>query len=246
MSIILITNDDGVDAPGLAALHEALRDIGQVVRIAPDRDQSGAGHALTLNHPLRIKQRGPDIWSVDGTPTDCINMGIFHVLDERPVLVVSGINPTPNLGDDITYSGTVSAAFEGTLLDIPSFAMSCDAGPGSHMFEQAAAIAVTVARRVLADGLPPGTLLNINVPRTASKGFKVARQGQRQYKEGIVERTDPMGRQYYWIGGSSPEWTEDPHSDHAAFQAGYVSITPLRLDLTHHEVLADMAALWET
>ena len=246
MSTILITNDDGVDAPGLAALDDALADLGRVIRIAPDRDQSGAGHALTLNHPLRIKQLGPAAWSVDGTPTDCVNMGIFHVLQERPALVVSGINPTPNLGDDITYSGTVSAAFEGTLLQVPSFAVSCDTGPGPDSFAQAARVAATVARGILDDGLPEGTLLNVNVPRRESRGFRLARQGRRQYEEGIVERTDPMGRQYYWIGGSPPRWTDDPKSDYAALQAGYVSITPLRLDLTHYEVMEALASRWES
>ena len=246
MGTILITNDDGVDAPGLAALREALAGLGTVVCIAPDRDQSGAGHALTLNHPLRIKQIGAGIWSVDGTPTDCVNMGVFHLLDKKPALIVSGINPSHNLGDDITYSGTVSAAFEGTLLGVRSFAISCEAGRGPEPFAQAARVAATVARRVLNEGLPVNTLLNVNVPRSNGQGFRLTRQGRRLYQEGIVERTDPKGRQYYWIGGTPPDWKEDPESDYAAVQAGYVSITPLRFDLTHYEVMEEMAARWES
>ena len=245
MPTILITNDDGVDAPGLVALHRALQPLGEVVRVAPDRDQSGAGHALTLNHPLRIKQVGEAVHVVDGTPTDCINLGIFHLLTRRPDLVVSGINPSPNLGDDITYSGTVSAAFEGTLLGVPSFAISYDGGSGRVRFDRPAALAANVARRVLAEGLPENTLLNVNVPREGEKGVRVTHQGRRVYSEGVVERIDPMGRQYYWIGGVPPEWQDDPKSDHAAVKAGYVSITPLRLDLTHYGVLESMAAQWE-
>jgi len=244
MPILLITNDDGVDAPGLAALHAALAPLGTVVRVAPDRDQSGSGHALTLNHPLRIKEIAAQVYAVDGTPTDCVNLGILHLLGKRPDLVVSGINPSPNLGDDITYSGTVSAAFEGTLLGVPSFAVSFDGGPGRPDFTAPAAVAARVARRVLDTGLPPDTLLNVNVPRVADAPVRFTRQGRRQYAEGVVERIDPMGRQYYWIGGVPPIWEEDPASDHAALRSGFVSITPLRLDLTHHDVLASLAASW--
>jgi 5'/3'-nucleotidase len=246
MPVILITNDDGVDAPGLVALHRALAALGDVVRVAPDRDQSGSGHALTLNHPLRIKALGEGIYAVDGTPTDCVNLGIFHLLKERPGLVVSGINPSPNLGDDITYSGTVSAAFEGTLLGVPSFAVSFDAGPGPVSFESPSAVAGAIARRILAEGLPRGTLLNVNVPGSGGGRVRVTRQGRRVYSEGVVERVDPMGRQYYWIGGVPPTWEDDSASDYAALRAGYVSITPLRLDLTHHEALPALAARWET
>ncbi|MCZ6650269.1 MAG: 5'/3'-nucleotidase SurE [Acidobacteria bacterium] len=245
MPSILLTNDDGVDAPGIVALHRALGEIGDVLRVAPDRDQSGAGHALTLNSPLRIRQVGEDAHAVDGTPTDCVNLGIFQLLDRRPDLVVSGINPTPNLGDDITYSGTVSAALEGTLLGVPSFAISCDGGPGRVCFQQAAGVACEVARRILRDGLPGDMLLNVNVPREASRGFRVARQGRRIYTEGVVERIDPMGRLYYWIGGVAPEWRDDPSSDYAALKAGHVSLTPLRIDLTQESVLAELASRWE-
>lgn len=246
MPSILLTNDDGVDAPGIVALHQALSSIGDVLRVAPDRDQSGAGHALTLNSPLRIRQVGDKAHAVDGTPTDCVNLGIFRLLDRLPDLVVSGINPTPNLGDDITYSGTVSAALEGTLLGVPAFAISCDGGPGTVCYRQAAKIAGEVARRILRDGLPGDMLLNVNVPREPSRGFKVARQGRRIYTEGVVERIDPMGRLYYWIGGVAPQWRNEPESDYAALKAGYVSLTPLRIDLTQESVLADLASTWES
>jgi 5'-nucleotidase len=245
MPSILLTNDDGVDAPGIVALHRALADLGEVVRVAPDRDQSGAGHALTLNHPLRIRQVGEAAYAVDGTPTDCVNLGIFHLLKQRPDLVVSGINPSPNLGDDITYSGTVSAALEGTLLGVPSFAVSYDGEPGRARFDEPARVAVEVARRVLSDGLQADMLLNVNVPREPARGLKVTHQGRRVYAEGVVERVDPMGRQYYWIGGVPPEWQDDAGSDYAAVQAGWVSLTPLRIDLTHHEMLKSLAEAWE-
>jgi 5'-nucleotidase len=242
MPTILLTNDDGVDAPGIIAMHRALEKIARVIRVAPDRDQSGSGHALTLNHPLRIKQVGENAHAVDGTPTDCVNLGILHLLDQRPDMVVSGINPTPNLGDDITYSGTVSAAMEGTLLGVPSFAISCDGEPGRVRFAQAARVGVEIAERILAHGLPGDMLLNVNVPRDESLGLRVTRQGRRVYNEGIVERIDPMGRQYYWIGGVAPEWTDSPGTDHAAVKAGHVSLTPLRLDLTQEAVLDELRA----
>jgi 5'-nucleotidase len=245
MPTILLTNDDGVDAPGIIALHRALDEIASVVRVAPDRDQSGSGHALTLNNPLRIKQVGESAHAVDGTPTDCVNLGIFHLLDERPDLVVSGINPSPNLGDDITYSGTVSAAMEGTLLGVPSFAISCDGEPGRLSFDQAAEVGVGIARRILEHGLPGDMLLNVNVPRDESKGLRVTRQGRRAYNEGIIERIDPMGRQYYWIGGVAPEWHDAPDTDYAAVMSGHVSLTPLRIDLTQEEVLDELTA-WST
>ena len=245
MPTILLTNDDGVDAPGIIAMHRALEKIARVIRVAPDRDQSGSGHALTLNNPLRIKQVGESAHAVDGTPTDCVNLGIFHLLDERPDLVVSGINPSPNMGDDITYSGTVSAAMEGTLLGVPSFAISCDGEPGRVRFDQAARVGVEIAGRILAHGLPGDMLLNVNVPRDESLGMRVTRQGRRVYNEGIIERVDPMGRQYYWIGGVAPEWHDAPGTDYEAVKGGHVSLTPLRIDLTQEEVLDELTSWCE-
>jgi len=237
---ILVTNDDGIAAPGLHVLARELAALGEVTIIAPDREQSASSHALTLHRPLRVNRQGERLYSVDGTPTDCVNLGILNLLTERPRLVVSGINRGMNLGDDITYSGTVAAAFEGTLLGIPSFAISQDVENGEEVFDRAAAVAALLARRILDCPLPAGTLLNVNVPRVELKGTRLTRQGRRTYHQGVVERTDPSGRQYYWLGGIPPQWDEDPDSDFAAIREGYVSLTPLHLDLTHYPLLTEL------
>ena len=249
MPTSLVTNDDGLGAPGLTALARALARVGRVVIVAPDRDQSAVSHNITLTHPLRVRRHADDVYSVDGTPTDCVNLGIFNLLSKGVDLVVSGINRGFNLGDDVTYSGTVAAAFEGRLLGYPSFAVSRallptqdpDATPWPHeieeSYEPAASFAADLAARVLAEGMPEDTLLNVNVPLPPLRGVRVSRLGRRIYKEGVIERIDPSGRQYYWIGGSPPEWIEDPRSDHAAVSEGCVSVTPLHLDLTHDRVM---------
>ncbi|HKY34028.1 MAG TPA: 5'/3'-nucleotidase SurE [Candidatus Polarisedimenticolia bacterium] len=254
MTTILVTNDDGIGVPGLTVLARALSEVGRVVVVAPDRDQSAVSHALTLTHPLRVRRHAADVYSVDGTPTDCVNLGVFNLLSKQVDLVVSGINRGYNLGDDVTYSGTVAAAFEGTLLGYPSIAVSraplppvdVEATPWPHElernYEAAAAFAAQLARKVLAEGMPPGTLLNVNVPLPPLEGVSCTRLGRRVYKEGVVERLDPTGRQYYWIGGSPPEWMEDPRSDHAAVSAGRVSVTPLHLDMTHDASLTVIEA----
>ena len=245
MTTILVTNDDGVDAPGLTTLAEALGAVGHVVVVAPDRDQSAVSHALTLTRPLRVKRHAQNVYSVDGTPTDCINLGIFSLVGKKVDMVVSGINRGYNLGDDITYSGTVSAAFEGTLLGIPSLAISRASRsatgfreanwphePG-ETYREAAAIAVDMARRTLENGMPDNTLLNINVPLPPLRGIRCTRLGKRAYTEGVTKRIDPSGREYYWIGGPPPKWTEDARSDYSAITEGCVSVTPLHLDLTN-------------
>jgi 5'-nucleotidase len=237
---ILVTNDDGIAAPGLHVLARGLAALGEVTIIAPDREQSASSHALTLHRPLRVNRQGERLYSVDGTPTDCVNLGILNLLAERPRLVVSGINRGMNLGDDITYSGTVAAAFEGTLLGIPSFAISQEVEEGEEAFDRAAGVAALLARRILDRPLPAGTLLNVNVPRAELKGTRLTRQGRRTYHQGVVERTDPSGRQYYWLGGIPPRWDDDPDSDFAAIREGYVSLTPLHLDLTHYPLLTEL------
>ena len=237
---ILVTNDDGIAAPGLQILARELSTVGEVTVIAPDREQSASSHALTLHRPLRVNRSAERLFSVDGTPTDCINLGILNLLGERPKLVVSGINRGMNLGDDITYSGTVAAAFEGTLLGVPSFAVSQEVDEAGESFEQAARLAALLARRILVSPLPPGTLLNVNVPKVAVRGTRLTRQGRRTYHQGVVERTDPSGRQYYWLGGIPPRWDEDPESDFAAIRDGFVSVTPLHLDLTHYPLLGEL------
>jgi 5'/3'-nucleotidase len=241
--VILVTNDDGVHAAGLAALAAALADLGEVYVVAPDREQSAVGHALTLHRPLRVDQLGERRFAVNGTPSDCVNLGILGLLPERPVLVASGINHGSNLGEDVTYSGTVSAAMEGTLLGVLSMAVSLSEPDGSG-FDEAGAVARAVATRLLVEGVPPLTLVNVNVPRGAVKGVRVARLGHRVYSEKAVRETDPRGRPYYWIGAGPPVWEEDGDSDIAAVHNGYAAVTPLHLDLTHHGALRGMAG-WE-
>lgn len=253
MTTILVTNDDGIGVPGLTVLARALSALGRVVIVAPDRDQSAVSHALTLKQPLRVRRHSEDAYSVDGTPTDCVNLAVFNILGKKLDLVVSGINRGYNLGDDVTYSGTVAAAFEGTLLGYPSIAVSRAAltesgfsGPNwphdpEETYESAAAFAALLARRVLANGMPEDTLLNVNVPLPPLRGVRVTRLGRRVYTEGVIERLDPSGRQYYWIGGAPPEWTHDPRSDHAAVSDGCVSVTPLHLDLTHDRVMEELS-----
>jgi len=243
-AVILVTNDDGVHAAGLAALAAALDDLGDVYVVAPDREQSAVGHALTLHRPLRVTQVGERRYAVNGTPSDCVNLAVLGLLPERPVLVASGINHGSNLGDDVTYSGTVSAAMEGTLLGVPSMAVSRnESGEGS--FEGAGAVARLVASRVLVEGLPPKTLLNVNAPREPAGGIRMTRLGHRVYREKIVQETDPRGLPYYWIGAGPPEWNEDEGSDISAVNRGFASVTPLHLDLTHHGALSRMTD-WES
>lgn len=246
MPFILITNDDGVHAPGLAALYEAVQPLGRTVIIAPTRDNSAASHSLTMDRPLRVRQINEHTHTVDGTPTDCITIGISKILSHRPDLVVSGINPGGNLGDDISYSGTVSAAMEGTMLGIPSMAVSL-AGEAPFLFASAATIAARVAARVLEQGLPRDTLLNVNVPNRPLEeiaGLCFTRQGRLSYDNAIHETKDPWGRPHYWIGGGTPSWDNGRDSDAQAVASGRVSITPLHLDLTNYDALALLRRTW--
>jgi 5'-nucleotidase len=242
-AVILVTNDDGVHAAGLDALAGALGELGEVYVVAPDREQSAVGHALTLHRPLRVTQMGERRFSVNGTPSDCVNLAVLGLLPERPVLVASGINHGSNLGDDVTYSGTVSAAMEGTLLGVTSMAVS-QADAGKAGFEGAAVVARLVASRLLVEGLPAKTLLNVNVPGGPADGIRMTRLGHRVYREKLVQEVDPRGQPYYWIGAGPPEWAEDEGSDIAAVQRGLASVTPLHLDLTHYGALGRMGD-WE-
>ena len=241
MAVLLVTNDDGVHAQGLAALAGALEDLGEVHVLAPEREQSACGHALTLHRPLRVHRWAERRHSVNGTPSDCVNLGVLGFLPERPVLVVSGVNHGSNLGDDVTYSGTVSAAMEGTLLGVPSIAVSLVDG---DEFDHAARVARHVVMRALVSGLPPMTLLNINVPGGVPKGVRLTRLGHRVYSGKIVEQADPRGRPHYWIGAGPPAWEALEGTDMGAVHEGYASVTPLHLDLTHHRALAQMTD-WE-
>jgi 5'-nucleotidase len=238
MALILVTNDDGVHAPGLAALAEAMEPLGEVWVVAPEREQSACGHALTLHRPLRPHQWGERRFALNGTPSDCVNLGVLGFLPERPVLVASGVNHGSNLGDDVTYSGTVSAAMEGTLLGVPSVAVSLMDGGDVAM---AARVARLVAMRVLVEGLPAKTLLNVNVPREAPRGIRFTRLGHRVYAGKVVEQNDPRGRVHYWLGGGPPEWEVLEGTDMGAVHEGFVAVTPLHMDLTNHRALAVMA-----
>lgn len=241
MTIILVTNDDGVHARGIEALAEAMEPLGEAWIVAPDREQSGASHSLTLHHPLRVNRVGERRFSVEGTPTDAVYVGVAAgVLPGRPDLVVSGINHGGNLGEDVTYSGTVSAAMEGTLLGIPSIAFSL-ATKKELEFGPAARFAARLAARVLKEGMPPDTLLNVNVPRGVDPDrlpYRITQQGRRRYTGSLDKRTDPRGRPYFWIGGDDAAIEAVPGSDYEAVYERIISITPLHLDLTNHGSMA--------
>jgi 5'-nucleotidase len=238
VALILVTNDDGIHAAGLSALAETLVELGEVWVIAPEREQSACGHALTLHRPLRVTSMGERRFALNGTPSDCVNLGVLGYMPERPVIVVSGINHGSNLGDDVTYSGTVSAAMEATLLGVPAVAVSLlDGGD----LADAAAVARLVAIRVLVDGLPRKTLLNVNVPAQRPRGIRLTRLGHRVYSDKIVEQSDPRGRTHYWIGAGEPAWEALEGTDMGAIHEGYVSVSPVHLDLTNHAALARMS-----
>lgn len=246
MPRILVTNDDGIYSEGLKKLADACREHGEVLIVAPDREQSAASHALTLNRPLRLLQIEKDSWVVDGTPTDCVNLAVLKLMKEaRPDLIVSGINFGPNLGDDVTYSGTISAAFEGALLNIPSIAFSALVGK-NFSFDRCAVFAGDLVRIALEEHRDPRVILNVNFPLGEFAGVRVTRLGRRIYSEGVIERLDPRGRKYYWIGGEPPIWHPGEGTDFEAIEKGYIAITPLHLDLTHHESIPRLKSLEET
>ncbi|MEO8605874.1 MAG: 5'/3'-nucleotidase SurE [bacterium] len=241
---ILISNDDGIRAAGIRALEAALAPLGDVWVVAPDREQSAASHSLSLYRPLRVEQLDERHFAVDGTPTDSVNLAINGIMKPKPDLVVSGINHGGNLGDDVTYSGTVSAAMEGTLLGIPSIAVSLVSRQATD-FAPAAEFAARLVGVVCQRGLPRDTLLNVNVPALPADqllGFRITRQGKRRYGDAIVEHLDPRGRKYYWIGGEDLGFVPDEGTDCSTVASGYISVTPLHLDLTNH---ASIAALTE-
>jgi len=243
MPIILVTNDDGYRSEGIRALAEALRPLGDVVTVAPVDEASAIGHALTLRRPLRLEHVGKGVYGVDGTPTDCVNIAVTQVLKQLPDLVVSGINKGWNLGDDVTYSGTVAGALEGALLGVPSLAVSLRAAPGGYDFSHAARAAVTFAGPMLKRVFAIRTFLNINVPHGRPKGVRVTVQAKRNHITSVMERHDPKGRPYFWIDEGQDEWQPHDRSDHQAVRDGYVSVTPLHPDLTAHQALSRLEAL---
>ncbi len=257
---ILLTNDDGIFSEGLKLLAEALAGLAEVIVVAPDREQSASSHSLTLNRPLRMQCIREHWYAVDGTPTDCVNLAVQGLLKEEPPdLVVSGINFGLNLGGDVTYSGTVSAAFEASMHKLPGIAFSQEVGEGSPRrgangttprrgtsetspFRAAAELAREVVAVLIADELPADLLLNVNFPTGAPLGVRWTRLGRRSYKQTVVEKLDPKGRKYYWIAGT-PEWEHGTGTDYEALMAGYVSVTPLHLDLTDYPGLENPGPL---
>jgi len=238
--IILVTNDDGVRTPGLKTLAEHATALGEVYVVAPASEQSGVGHSLTLLHPMRIHEVEPRVIAVEGTPTDCVLLAYHRLLPEKPALVFSGINYGYNLGDDVTYSGTVSAAFEATLLGVPAIAVSTERDEKKTHFDVAAKFAIKIARRALKEGLPEDTLLNVNVPNLQAgkiKGVEVTRTGRCAYGDVIVEKKDPRGRPYFWIGTNDTQWDKAGGTDFEAIRNDKISITPIHLDLTNHAAI---------
>jgi 5'-nucleotidase len=232
MPRILVTNDDGVRSPGIRALADALAALGDVTIVAPTREASAIGHALTLHHPLRLEHLAGSTYALDGTPTDCVNIAVAAVLKGLPDLVVSGINKGLNVGDDVTYSGTVSGALEGALLGVQAIAVSLEQASAEWDFGHAAGAARDAAAALLAQPLPARTFLNVNVPRGAPHGTRLTVQGKRNHATTVTERRDPRGRPYFWIGEGQDEWIPNGESDYEAIRAGYVSVTPLHSDLT--------------
>lgn len=236
--LALLTNDDGINAKGLLTLKRELSLIGQVWVVAPDREQSATSHSLTLQYPLRINKIADKFYTVDGTPTDAVMLAVHAILKRRPDILISGINHGPNLGDDVSYSGTVAAAMEGTILNIPSIAVSNVNWNAKH-FEPVAKFIRKLVRFVLKNGLPKDTFLNVNVldKKRAIRKFKITRLGKRVYNDVVIKKIDPRGKNYFWIGEQTSIWEKETDTDFAAIQKGYVSITPLHLDMTDYDVM---------
>jgi 5'-nucleotidase len=242
--IILVTNDDGIHAPALQRLREDLSPLGRVIVVAPDRDQSATSHSLTLHRPFRIHRHGEDVYSVDGTPTDCVVTAFYGLLDAHPDLVISGINHGPNMGEDVFYSGTVAAAIEGTIQGAMAIAASLVTREITDFAEPSRFVA-RLARTVIERGLPGRQLLNVNLPHRPwkdVKGVHITRLGSRTYRDTLVRKVDPRGRDYYWIGGEDPVWAENPGTDFQSVHDGFVSVTPMRLDLTDDSALDRMVS----
>lgn len=242
---ILITNDDGYHSEGIIALENALKEIGDVYVVAPASEMSGASHSLTLARPLRIRQIDARHWTVDGTPTDCVTLAINKIFsaEERPHICASGINHGPNLGDDATYSGTVAGALEATILGVPGLAFSLVASR-SHDFTESVKVARQITQKAIDEGLPEGTLLNINVPKGEPKGVRITKQGFKDARPIISEHIDPRGKPYYWIGENRIGFHAEGGTDFEAIDEGFVSVTPMRSDLTNHKAI-ELLKSWE-
>jgi 5'-nucleotidase len=246
---ILLSNDDGITAPGLKALERAARLLSKDVWVvAPEIEQSGAGHSLTLRRPLRLRKLKPKRFAVDGTPTDCVMLALREIMkDRRPSLLMSGINLGGNMGEDVTYSGTVAAAMEGTLLEVPSIAFSLDMTDGAPRWDMAAEIVARIVPRLVAGPWPANTLMNVNIPNLPAgeiTGIQATAQGRRKIGDNLVKAVDPRGRPYYWIGPIRDEDRAREGTDINAVTNGAVSVTPIFLDLTHKAALADLRGVF--
>lgn len=244
---ILCTNDDGYEATGIKMLASAASRLGSVTTVAPDREQSATSNSLTLHHPLRARQNGNGTWVVDGTPTDCVLLALNELVLERPDVCVSGVNHGPNMGEDVLYSGTVAAAMEATFIGIPAVALSYTGYEHEQLGDWEPVVASILQSILGRDGLPTGTLFNVNLPPVVPadvKGIRVTSLGQRRYAESITRANDPSGREYFWIGGGVASWQGGADSDFQAVNEGYVSVTPLHLDLTNYKLLEEIRA-WD-
>jgi 5'-nucleotidase len=241
---LLISNDDGITAPGIQVLSGRMSKLGKVTIVAPDQNRSGASNSLTLDSPVRIRETGERTYSVSGTPTDCVHIALTGLLEKDPDMVVSGINAGANLGDDVIYSGTVAAAMEGRFLGFPAIAVSLVFSERPEHFSTAAEAVAVFIERLRKDPLPADTILNINVPDKPLqeiKGFEVTRLGHRHRAEPVVKSTDPRGKPMYWIGPAGPEQDAGPGTDFDAIRRGYISITPIHVDLTRYQALEQIA-----
>ena len=240
---VLVTNDDGYLATGIGVLASAARSLGEVTVVAPDREQSATSHSLTLHHPLRARRAPDGAFVVDGTPTDCVLVAVSELLAHRPDVVLSGINHGANMGEDVLYSGTVSAAMEATVLGIPSVAISYTGDVFDELEVWEDRVRGLLLSLLQRDGLPPNTLFSVNLPPVAPeavKGVRVTSLGRRRYSDSITRARDPSGREYFWIGGGVSEWSGPPDSDFRAVEEGFVSVTPLHLDLTNYSLLEEI------
>lgn len=247
---LLISNDDGIDATGIRVLADAMRGLGGVTIVAPDKNRSGASNSLTLDSPIRIKELETGVYKVSGTPTDCVHVALTGLLDEDPDIVVSGINAGANLGDDVIYSGTVAAAMEGRFLGFPAVAMSLVFGDVAqkHNYDTAGEAAIRLVRKLQRDPLPADTILNVNVPDcpwSEIRGFEVTRLGHRHRAEKVIKTTDPRGRDMYWIGPAGAEQDAGPGTDFHAIRRKFISITPIHVDLTRYQALEQLSG-WVT
>jgi 5'-nucleotidase len=240
---ILCTNDDGYMATGLQVLAEAARSLGSVTVVAPDREQSATSHSLTLHHPLRARRAPDGTLVVDGTPTDCVILAVNALLEQRPDFCLSGVNHGPNMGEDVLYSGTVAAAMEATVLGIPSVALSFNSPNFESIEGWGESLGRLLSRLVRPDALPAATLLNVNLPDIPPgevKGVRVTSLGERRYSDSLTRAEDPSGREYFWIGGGSSRWRGGDDSDFRAVDEGYISVTPLHLDLTNYDLIEEI------